>query len=1634
VDSAGALYFAESYARKPQFGNWIFRHHSLVRRIEPTGTVKTLAGVVADWNVADTPSECWQGPVCLPRAIEIDEQPEGTYVYFTTYNTAPGGSSNQRIRRLRPGPGPDQSIEYVMSPNGEVLTAPVDLLMLGPSAILAAELNHRVRMVTFVEDAQGFVVPESTTIAAFAGTGEEFAGPLQEGYADEVAIGQSKGLARGPNGEVFVAATAACKTHVVMLIPAEGMPGKWHLRHVAGQTALDCGGGNAPPELNEGAEVKDVALWELAGLVWLPREDSLVLVNRSWNSLWTMPGEFEYPTLKYSSLTATGAGGWVLAENVGTKHYFNGSGRHTKSVDRWGRTTRYKYGQTGLLQRIELPFGRAYLFGYDAQNRLQSIDRGTCAGEVCTPEGNAASFTIDAQGNLVAAALPDAAVRQFEYDEDHLIVRRYHGEATPSPERFVEYQYNMGMVDEVWFHDPNLPGNPIRNRKYVHGRQLGLAGVEPEPIVQPANAGWDAVTDAGGRTTWTLFDTKGRTLRVEDSTGRRVLFRRDAGGQITEVCQFSVPGVDDCAEADYRETYSYDEQGNLTTKRIHDQEAADPDLSFSQWTYGFAVDTNALENPDSGQNEDFEFTVMSTILNPENQLVMLDHDDFGNLTELHLVKGWHLDDQNNIVVDSEDVGTWVYSNPASGLPTLSYDPSCVHQAQPDLCRILFQYDGNENLVSTTVGDGSYVGYTRDGLTGRVVGTYAPVVVGEAGSATSSAWSLQRDVWGQITQAVGPAMGPWSMEYTDPLTAAGCASCSGGTKIARAVGPGESASTVSKHSYDLAGRLARTQLGYSVDGQADVLPYGVSYEHDAVGRLTAAETEGTDSALTFAYDAAGRLDAVTIADSAESSVAWGYDADVFGRVSAVQAPDGGQWTYAYDHLSNMAGVAETQSGRTTLFDRDKVGRMTRRLIGTGVPNDPRWSYLYDAIGRLLKVQDPTETPDNPNDSNGTTFERDELGRVVQVKRDGTVVDSSARDAHRRLDWVKRLDGNVEFKYDVSYDLAGNPAWLEGVWREGSPLAETGAFKHRYLYNSARGISGVKAWLKKAGQWSPTPVLTLAYSFDAAGRISGLSLNEGTHKVELHRDAMGRVARLDFLGPGGPPSPVVKVRTLLTYDDASMWLSTVRTGSPDGGDDLLDTSVLDLGYFYDAAGRITRLEEGDFFGREFTYDDVSRLIGTVDLYSNPPGPTVELRSFAYTYNTAGERLTQVAFGATETYSWDSHGVLTSISGSGTDRTFAFDLAGNLTSITPSAGPAMTFAYDLSGRTKQVTAPNGNVVTYRYGPDERRVLKSVDADGNGIPEATTRYFNDGLVAYEINGLTGDLQRAFVFMPDGFTPVMLVTFVGNAAAEVFFFHNDHLSTPRALTDESGAVVWRARYEPFGGVGTSPNPNLAAGDIGIDADADDDGVALDQPLRFPGQWDDAVPGVWYNWHRFYLPALGMYATRDPLPLWPFRVDAGQTPHFAYVNSRPGVGRDPTGLDMYVCQRTWGHAIPVWGETCLGSWCPQHVYAMFTDPDNETDETKWEYYGVGGTEDPEVVSPEGTKKTENPRSSGTMCWWIKGSGEIQDKLKDAVVNSIIATEAEGWDYGDSDCHSALQDALEEVGLDVPPTERIKWVE
>ncbi len=68
----------------------------------------------------------------------------------------------------------------------------------------------------------------------------------------------------------------------------------------------------------------------------------------------------------------------------------------------------------------------------------------------------------------------------------------------------------------------------------------------------------------------------------------------------------------------------------------------------------------------------------------------------------------------------------------------------------------------------------------------------------------------------------------------------------------------------------------------------------------------------------------------------------------------------------------------------------------------------------------------------------------------------------------------------------------------------------------------------------------------------------------------------------------------------------------------------------------------------------------------------------------------------------------------------------------------------------------------------------------------------------------------------------------------------------PEQVVTSQGDVLWEATYDAYG-----------AAEVSV--------ATLGMPLRYPGQVDDGEGYGVYNWHRTYIPELGIYTSLDPL-------------------------------------------------------------------------------------------------------------------------------------------------------------------------
>jgi len=215
--------------------------------------------------------------------------------------------------------------------------------------------------------------------------------------------------------------------------------------------------------------------------------------------------------------------------------------------------------------------------------------------------------------------------------------------------------------------------------------------------------------------------------------------------------------------------------------------------------------------------------------------------------------------------------------------------------------------------------------------------------------------------------------------------------------------------------------------------------------------------------------------------------------------------------------------------------------------------------------------------------------------------------------------------------------------------------------------------------------------------------------------------------------------------------------------------------------------------------------------------------------------------------------------------------------------------THTYGYSDANRLVTV-DGVGALYDYDGENRRVRKGGTQTTYFFYDPSGRILTELRIDSEVNGGAA-YGKDYVYLSDG--PIARVDWSDTpnpdyhpcnpkpgvicppprvAIADLLYYHDDHLGTPIAMTNQDAELVWRAEYRPFGELFSNTIANV------------------ENNLRFPGQYFDAETGLHQNWFRDYQPKTGRYGEADPIGLV-----AGTNP-YAYVDNGPTNLFDPPGL------------------------------------------------------------------------------------------------------------------------------------------
>ena len=343
-------------------------------------------------------------------------------------------------------------------------------------------------------------------------------------------------------------------------------------------------------------------------------------------------------------------------------------------------------------------------------------------------------------------------------------------------------------------------------------------------------------------------------------------------------------------------------------------------------------------------------------------------------------------------------------------------------------------------------------------------------------------------------------------------------------------------------------------------------------------------------------------------------------------------------------------------------------------------------------------------------------------------------SFAYNASSQLTSATTPDGQVT---SYGYDSTAAAARLTAI-------THPGAATKTYLYENAAFPQLLTGITDEAGNRYET----LAY--DTQGRGISTELAGGANKYTISYPATS----------GASTAPTVVTDPLGTarnynYSTTKGKLAVTGANLPSGSGGSDAASRVQ-----DANGFVT--QETDFLGVQtmYTWDITRRLpLSTTEAAGRPEAQTSSTqwhpsyrlpvliteagRSTAYTYDTQGNKLSEVITDTTttaaaatnqaRTWAWTynpSNLVVTSTDPKGGITTYAYNAQGQAGSMTNPLGHVSTYAYDAAGRLASQTEPNGLASSYAY--DARgRLLASTTGSGASLEVTTYTYHPTGQLA---------------------------------------------------------------------------------------------------------------------------------------------------------------------------------------------------------------------------------------------------------------------------------------------------------------
>src|SRR3989339_725098 len=1050
------------------------------------------------------------------------------------------------------------------------------------------------------------------------------------------------------------------------------------------------------------------------------------------------------------------------------KWEYNADGMATKSTDALGNVINYTYDAkrrlTSQVQVDNADWHTVTTFEYENNfNRLtKKTETVTALTGKIPPAPRVTNFTIDsATGNLTAVQYPDTTTESFQYDT-YGNVKKY----TNKNNAVTDYIYD---TNGNYLSSETISVTQADNTAQTIKKQYGYDGYgHRTSYVDPNNKtysyGYDSrgnlrfETDPLANSKYYKYDKEDHRESEIDALGHEIqyVYDTDTNASLLSVIKLS-------------------SNGNITNSRQYDY-----------------VGNVVKEVDGNGNNKNYSYTAENWILNTAEAKRTVTNEYYAN--------GW-LKKQT----DSEGRRTdYFYDTRGNKTETRAYYDAINFISNK------FVYDGFNRVISQTDGKNNVTNFVYD-ISDRLVS--------------------QTDVKGGVTSyfydAVGNKIGELSPLATADVTLQNSYGYStayfydGANRLIKKV---NADNKIALYLYDANGNVLKTIENQNSDGslathvtqfayfdnnwkktETDANDGIAEFTYYAVGTL---KTKKSPAGLvtTYIYDDFNRVTKET--DNAGLSTDYTYDAN--NNKKTITYPDTTKTQYNYNSLNLLETTKDAMNGLRQ-FEYDGAGNKTKEINKLGKVT----SFVYDKMNRLTQETNPTSTvtsyiyDKNSNrtaetvGAKTTAYEYDELNRNTKITYPGNKSESVTYDADSNI--ATKTDGKGQ-KIVYTFDKLNRSAskllpggftvqYAYDNWNNLTSLIDESGTT-QYVYDklnrntnetktfvglAAKNYSVIRAYNADSQLSAVTDAANrkIDYAYNPRGLLENVKYGATTLVKYTYSD-FGKPKSLEY-GNG--------IKTDLNFDE----LNRVKNISTNSG----TTTLFSQNYTYDAQSNRTAMVEDKSSTTTYSYDDLEQLTNvninnngvnnvlgySYDIYGNRTTQSNPLSTANYTYTAATNELDKVVYNnrLSVTSLFDGNGSLaketyTKLGKTDKEIVYTWDTQNRLAQIN----------YQYTNRPAFMPAVPDNTLNFTYDDFGNRTKKQ---STNGTH---TYYFNSGNTVLNEIGSTGTTTKSIVY---GMSQIAEIDSNNN----ITYTHQDTLGSTVLTTDQSGSIITKYQYDPFG-------------------------------------------------------------------------------------------------------------------------------------------------------------------------------------------------------------------------------------------